>query len=215
MRQNAKVQNKRNMLILAAVAMLGVAYGIWIGVCEPLQRNRAEMRKQAEALEGELRVGRSQIRQIGDMKAELLSITEELQAVSDRYLLHPRLGNYLLQARESMSAYAKMAGVGSIQVDEIGLVDLPQPPKAVTYLLRGYGVRVGATCGYRELVEWIRVMETANPYLSVNRLEVAAQPSKPRRHAVQFEVQWPVWVDPDMRETVRQKAADIAKEYAP
>lgn len=210
MRPPVKSDNRRNLMVLGALLMAGAAYGIWVGVYEPLRRQRDEVRKQADALEAELQTIRLQIRQMPETKRELADRTRELRTHSEDHLLHPRLGNYLLQAREDMARYARMAGVEGAQVEEIGLVDLPLlPKKTATYWLRAYAIRVSAQCGLDSLLDWIRVIETSNPLLSVSHLTISAQPENPLQHRVRLEVQWPVWIEPDMRDTVREKAEEI------
>ncbi len=215
MRPPAKPYSRRNLLVLGAVAMAAVAYGVWIGVYEPIRRQRDETKKQVEALEAELHATRLQIRQMPETKRELVDLTRELRTHSEENLLQPRLGNYLLQAREDMADYARLAGVEDVQMEEIGLVDLPLLPKqTATYRLRAYAIRVSARCGLDTLMEWIRVIETANPLLAVSHLTISAQAGNPLQHQVRIEVQWPVWIDPGMRDTVRQKAAGILGDEA-
>lgn len=210
MRPPVKSDNRRNLMVLGALLMAGAAYGIWVGVYEPLRRQRDEVKKQADALEAELQTIRLQIRQMPETKRELAGLTRNLRDHSEDHLLHPRLGNYLLQAREDMAHYARMAGVEGVQVEEIGLIDLPLlPKKTADYRLRAYAIRVSAQCGLDSLLDWIRVIETGNPLVSVSHLTISAQPENPLQHRVRLEVQWPVWIEPDMRDTVREKAEEI------
>ena len=215
MRLPDKSKNRSKMLAVAGLALVAAAYGVWMGVYNPLSDKRDEANRQAEKLEGEMQTARLQIRRIPEIQQDVARTTRALWTASERNMLHPRLGNYLLEAREILAEHARAAGVEALEVAEIGLVDPPQlPKKTKTYQARAYAVRVSAACSYDAFLTWMRAMETANPLLALSHFTVAAQADNPQKHLVRFEVQWPVWVEPAMRETVRQKAVEILGDEA-
>ena len=216
MRLPDKPKSRQKVLVLAGLVVAGAAYGVWMGVYEPLRGKRAEALRQSEALEAEMKTARTQIQRIPETRRELERITRELWNDSERHMLHPRLGNYLLEAREILALHARAAGVAGVDVAEIGLVDPPQlPKKNKKYLVRAYAARVSASCGYAEFAAWVRGLEESNPLLALSHFTVAVQPADPLKHLVRFEVQWPVWIDPGMRETVREKTEEILGDEAP
>ena len=216
MRLPENSQARRKILILIALGFGAAAYGVWIGIYDPIRRGRDTMEKQSVELESTLQVARTQIARMDAVQRELTQISGDLRDRSEHDMLHPRLGNYLLQAREILIQYATAAGVPSIQVVEIGLVDPPTlPKKTATHAVRAYSARVTAQCSTASFLSWIRAMEEGNPLLAISQFTLAARTEDPLNHLVQFEVQWPVWVDPDVRETVRQQAAEVQEEAIP
>ncbi len=207
--------SKRNLLILALLGTFAVAYGVWIGVYDPIRRNRDKAAQQAGLLETDLQVARTQIARMGAVRRELNQVLGELRERSEQDMVHPRLGNYLLHAREIVMRYGAEAGVPSIQVAEIGLQDPPlQPKKKSANAVRLYSVRVTAKCGLDVLVSWFRAMESENRLLSISQFTLAAQAEDPMNHLVQFDVQWPVWTDPGVQEQIRRAADDVLGDNA-
>ena len=207
--ENKKARQK--MLALAGLLVAAAAYGVWVAVYEPLRSGRDEARSRTEELEMELRTARALIRRTGDQQRELEETTRELLESSERHMLHPRLGNYLLQAREILARHGQAAGVEGIQVVEVGLVELPKSAKqgGRAPAVRAYSARALAECGLDALEAWIGALERENPLVAISHLTVAAQAANPEAHLVRFEVQWPVWIEPGMRETVAGKAAEV------
>ena len=230
--------SRQKVLALIALGAVGAAYGLWMGVCDPLRRGRDEAKARSAALEEELEGSRAQIARIGEMQRSLEEVVRALHATSERDMLHPQLGNYILQARELLTQPGIDVGATDIKVTEIGLVDPPSPPKAAKaavvegasgapasapaaaakvekpFAVKAYSARVTAECGTGAFLEWVRALEAANPLMAISQFTIAAQVENPQRHQVRFEVQWPVWVDPETREVVQQKAAEVLGEEA-
>ena len=213
MRLPENKESRQKVLALIALGVVGVAYGIWIGVYDPIRRGRDEAKVKISQLEEDLRTARIQIQRTGATKFELQEVTRNLVEYSEKEMLQPRLGNYLLQAREILSESGRAAGINDFTVTEMGLVDLPLQPKktnlVATISVRAYSARVTAECGTDALVEWLRLLEEGNSLLAISHITISAQPEKVQKHAARFEVQWPVWMDPTMRERVIQQASDI------
>lgn len=239
MRLPENSQSRQKVLALIGLGAVAAAYGLWIGVYAPLLQSRDDAAAKGAAVETELQTSRAQIRRQAEMQRDLAATLRELRARSEQDMLHPRLGNYLLQAREILTQAGLAAGAEGIQVAEIGLVDPPKPPKKAppkadpeekgaekegtpkeartkepVYRVKAYSARVTGECGTEAFLAWIRALEKANPLLAVSQITMVAQPEKPLLPLVRFEVQWPVWVDPDMRERVRQKAAEVLGDVA-
>lgn len=216
MRLPENSQERTKIFALAGLAAVGVLYGLWIGVYKPIDKARANTEKKIAAMESEMMATRAQIGRMGEMRRELRELSSGLRDRSEQDMLHPSLGNYLLQARELLSAPGAAAGAEGIVVTEIGPVDPPsQSKKEKTHVVRAYSARVVAECGFDALVSWLRALETQNSLIAVSHFTVSAQAEKPEMHQVRFEVQWPTWVDPTMREQVRASAAQALEESAP
>ena len=197
-------------LVLIAIAGLGVLYGLWMFIYEPLRQGRDEALAEIDVLEDQLHAARIQVRRMREMETDLIETTAALKRLSEQHMLHPRLGNYLLRAREMILEQAPGDGLQAREVEERGRVDLPRRPEegGEGYRVRAYAVQVTARCGYDTLREWVRTLEEQNPLLTLSEMMIMAEPEDPLHHRVRFEVHWPVWIDPEMRETVRRMAAE-------
>ncbi len=218
MRLPENKESRQKVLALIALGVAGVAYGVWIGVYEPIRRGRDEARVRITQLEEDLRMARIQIQRTDDTKQELQAMTQQLMAHSENEMLQPRLGNYLLQAREILTESGKAAGVNYFSVSEVGLVDMPLQPKKTNTVaavsVRAYCARVTAECGTDALVQWLKRLEEGNPLIAVSHITLSSQPENVQQHVARFEVHWPVWVDPAMRERVMQQAAELGEDKA-
>ena len=216
MRLPENKESRQKVLALIALGVVGVAYGIWVGVYDPLRRGRDEAKVKIVQMEEDLQAARVQIQRTGETRKELQGVVRDLLMHSEKEMLQPRLGNYLLQAREILTEAGKAAGVQYFSVTEVGLVDLPLQPKKTNTVsvlsVRAYSARVTAECGTDALVEWLALLEKGNPLISVSHITISAQPESVQRHVARFEVQWPVWIDPAMRERVIQQAAELDEE---
>ena len=207
-------ENKRERQKIAgliAVVVLGALYGVWAFVYDPIRTKREDALEQIIDIERNLRRAETQIARVPQMESDLKSIAAELVEMSEQHMLHPRLGNYLLTAREIFAQHAARAGVNAYRTEEVGLVALPRGGDRAdaAQTVQAYAMRVMMNGGYEDFRRLVRDMEEANPYVSFSAFLVAAQSDQPQRHLITFEVQWPVWVDPAMRMTIREEARDV------
>jgi len=231
----ANKKERQKMLALIALGGVAALYGLWAGVYQPINRKMDEAHTTIIVLETNLRQAPQQIRHLAGMREDLVKTMRELRMQSEKNLLHPRLGNYLLPARDFLVKKGTDSGVEAIQVTNIGLIDppakakpAPKPeaaaapeskptPGAATAPdkkepagpVRAYSARVTAECGYDTFIKWVRAVQAENPLIAISHFLITAQPDNPQRHLVRFEVQWPVWTDPDMQAKVSQKADEI------
>ncbi len=200
------------MYALIGIGAVAVLYAVYAFVYVPLRESRIEAEAEIERLENILRAAQAQIRQSDDLSRELVSRIREVHEMSEQYMLHPRLGNYLLQARDIIQLHGQHSHVLNPRIEEIGLVALParRGSRARDHQVQGFSVRVHATCTYDQLVEWLSRLEAANPLVLIQHLNIAARTESPEQHRVRFEVQWPVWIDPALRQEVQaQKTAAV------
>ncbi len=207
-------ENKRDrqkILAIIAVAAAGVLYGVWIGVYNPISNKRDEAAEKVLQLEHDLRTAEIQIRRMRQMERDFERTTLRLAEYSEEHMLHPRLGNYLLNARDILMGHSRSAGIGSIVIEEVGLKELPSlsDDEDAANTVQSYAVRVEAECGFNELKRLIRLIEEDNPLITVSRLHIAGQSGNPQEHMVTFDIQWPVWIDPGMRRNVMDRALEF------
>jgi hypothetical protein len=207
---------RQKVLALAGIGVAAVGYALWAFVYQPMATERAATRTAIEEAQAELGKAHVLVGTMGKQKDRLRDTTAKLLERSERDMLHPRLGNYLLQAREILDRQARELGVESYQVAEVGLADLPRAPKSKTKrAVRYYAVRVTAQCSLELFAQWIGVLERENPLLSIGQFLIAAQAKTPLVHQVRFEVHWPIWVDFSLQDVVRGDAREILGEAGP
>jgi hypothetical protein len=177
----------------AALVILGVVQGIIV----PLARVRKEKRARIEECRNGLEEARRQIRAAAatlDQNAEALQAISE---ISDRYVLRPVLGNYLLEATETLEGHAHNADVQLQSIREVGISEIPSEGGGER-ALKSYTVRVDLQCSYRDVARLLREIETSSPYLCLTALTISGQPEvTPEVHQVSFNIQWPIWADPE------------------
>ncbi len=199
-------KKRTQILVLAGMAACGLLYVLWAFAYQPFRNRRAEAEQQLENREREVQQTQQFVRHGAGAEQRLRELTEELLDMSEKHLLHPRLGNYFLEARDIVRRHAEAAGVGAWQAEEIGLTPLPRPRAAAgEHAVQGFAVGITVECGYAVFLDWIRRLEEENPLLNLYGFTIAAQPEKPQQHQIRFELQWPVWVNSQRRADVIER----------
>ncbi len=205
--------NKTDRIKVYALIALGVGgalYGVWAYVYQPLAQQRTAMQERQAELIHKVQEARIQINRRDEIEHTLHEAARNLRARSEYDLIHPRLGNYLLQAREIVLQHGRAQGITNIQVTELDFANPPRrPDDAQPRQTRAYVVRVAAVCSYADLTAWLAALETENPLLAVSQMIITAQDDNPLQHQVRFELQWPVWIDVETRSVVRALVADL------
>lgn len=193
-------QERMKIFGLIGVGICGALYAVWAFVYQPILEEKAETLAAIENREDELSRAETMIRRSARSQSELDEAIQQLAEWSEAYMLHPRLGgNYLLQAREIMARHTAALGLTDVRTEEVGLVAMPRPSGA-THTMQAYAMRVQTFCGYDTLKEWFRAMEEENPFVVFSQLLITSRPDAPTAHQVSFEVQWPVWIEPGLRQ---------------
>lgn len=202
--------DKIKVLALIAVGAAAVIYAVIQLGLTPLLRSQRARRERIRELEESLRIAGAEIKSADGAGRDTTDVLAAIMAFSNSHVLHPRLGNYLLGATEALEAHAARAGLPLGSIREIGRADVPKPAnRAGGNLLKYYAVRTGVVCGYFDFTRLLQAIEEANPYLCVANFTVASQ-STPDKHAITFDVQFPVWADPEMPAAL-QADIDAAK----
>lgn len=208
-------KQRTQIFVLTGLASCGLLYALWAFVYQPYRERRAEADQQMEQREREVRQAQLLIQGGAGGEQRLRELTEELVEISEQYFLHPRLGNYFLEAREIVRRHAEASGVLHWRAEEVGLTPMPRPRAAGEHAVQGFAVGIRAECGYAVFLDWVRRLEEENPLLNLYGFTIAAQPEKPHLHQIRFELRWPVWVDPAQRQAVRDRVKDASGRGVP
>lgn len=210
-------KEKLKILVLVGIGAVAVLYTLIALVVKPLFDEKARCKAELATLSDELS---SSSRDMERMLKERPGNTRALQAILDVSnrrgdILHPRLGNYELGAREYVERMSQACGVPVESMREIGLTQIPQPVEGgVDRTLKCYNMRITLACGMHEAVSLIQHLESSNPHLCVTSFSISTRSDQPGRHDINVDLQWPVWVDPGMAETLEQRLEE-ALAYTP
>jgi hypothetical protein len=194
------------ILALIGIGAVAVIYMAIALVIKPLFGAEARYRKEIAEVNESLMASQ---RDMNHMLREREGNVRSLEAITDisdrrRLILHPRLGNYELGAREFLESIAVQAGVTMEAIREIGVTQMPQSPDLKNEKsLKFYTLRVDLEAGLHDLMRMLVALENANPYIGLSSLTINTRPEDPGKHQIDVELQWPVWADAKMNDTIK------------
>jgi len=204
-------KERTKIYVLIGIGAAFVLYATVFGVLRPLMRNRGEKIAAIEELSAKLQASKTKIDQMNKSRGRNIETLSRIILLADEkgYVLKPRLGNYLLSARDFVEKHAGELNLEA-EVREVGISQLPQAsaggePRS----LNVYTATVNAECGLHDLIRLLEGIEKGNPYLCVSGMSVAGQSKNPASHAVSFQLQWPVWADLSRLETIKENLRDL------
>jgi hypothetical protein len=203
-------QQRIKIAIVAVLATTLVLLGLWQGVLNPLSRSRKAKNARLVECQESIQQAREEIRAAARQFKLNMENVQAIKEVSDKYVLHPILGNYLLGATEIIERQARSLGLQMEPVRETGISEIPSPRSSkAPNALKSYTVRVSLDASYHDVVRFLREIENSNPYVSTVSLAIVGQPeTNPEKHKVTFEVQWPIWADPETPSSLQQQTLE-------
>lgn len=199
-------KERNQILVLIGLVAVGLCVGIFFAF-KSLTTSKQVMRDRIEELEGKIQKADLKIkRMVADKRDNDIAVKEILE-ISNKHILASVLGNYQLVARDILDGYARELGLKMEPVRELGQGAIPYPGGDSAFM--GYTARVTLFCGMHDLVKFLNKLETGNPYLCVTGISITQQSDKdPDRHIVSFEVQWPIWAKPEMKDKLNEQLKD-------
>lgn len=183
-------------LVLAAMAAVGAIYiSVTLGILPMVRSHRANKEKKDTVLD-QMTVARGEIAQISQLRTRDRNNMIVLKEFDEKYVLRPRLGNYLLSARDFIETLATKCNVQVENIREVGpVVAIPAPAEQTRKnALKSYSAAVSLLCGYSGLSKFVEEIEKSNPYLCITRIVISGRAKEdPENHSVRLELQWPVW----------------------
>ncbi len=210
-------QERTKIFIMIGLGVALVLLGIVQGIINPLRNARKNKLARLEECKSGVEKARKEIRAAARSFNRRMQTLKDIRDISEKHILHPVLGNYLLQATDIIEAHAGDLGVSIEPVREVGISDIPLDSnnKDVERLLKAYTVRVNLAASYLNSLRLVREIEENNPYACVTSLIIRPRPSEDvERHSVTIEVQWPVWADPEFPGEIKEqlKEEEISKQ---
>lgn len=191
-------QARMKVLILIAIGTVAVLYVAQLGV-KSLRKSKKAKTARLQELEEQQKKATLEIRRMPrDLELNRETV-KKIKEISDKFVLKPVLGNYLLKAREIIEQYAKKLDIVLEDIREAGISQVPRRRGRKTdRTFHIYTARVTLDCGFHDIARFLREIKSSNPYLCVASLEIAGRPKEPEEHKITFDVQWPIWADYEM-----------------
>lgn len=210
MKLPADPKERNQIFILIGIVAVGLCVGIFFAF-KSLGDAKKSMLVRIEELESTLKKADAKIQRMQVDKVDNDVAVKEILEISDKYVLTSVLGNYQLVARDILEEIAQDLELPIEPVRELGQADVPYSKGAGVF--KGYTARVSLNCGLHDLVKYLHKLETENPYLCVTGISIVERhKDDPNLHQVSFEVQWPIWSDPELGDKLveRSMADDVA-----
>lgn len=187
------------LLTIAAIYLLAM-FGIG-----PLLQKQQARRDRQEMVEDLLWRAERDIDLLPHNRTANHTVLKEIFELTEvnRYVLRSNLGNFLLVARDIVITRARQLG---LQIDNVSELTPPSldklrrregPPPEPEHWFKPYTVAVTLECGLPDLTRLLSALESENPLLCITALDITARPGHPERHAISFNVTWPIWTDED------------------
>jgi len=206
-------QERIKVLALIGIGVVLALYGIYAGIITPIGKRNKEARAGIADYTEKLDRADTRIRQIRSVMQNNAEIAKNILDAADQHVLKPRLGNYLIGAKEIIEKHSRAANVEILTVDEIGISSLPEPGTPSRVLaFKIYAARAVARTGFDQLMRLFESLETENPRLCVSAIEIHGRAEDPETHDITFEVQWPVWANTETEIQLRRQLKEAKDE---
>jgi hypothetical protein len=231
-------KERTKILCLVGLAAIAVIYGATVGLIKPFLARKRVTAEKIRGLKADVAKADAEISKLGRIRATNAVICAEVLHISENFLLHPRLGNYLLGAKETVQRHAATRNLDVKGVDEVGVVEMPKPKAAKGQTpgrepskarggsaekkdskdsardcaFKSYAARVNLAGGFQNLTAFLEDLEKENPYVSVAQLSVTVNPEDPCRHKITANIQWPIWADARIEPLLRRQMAPPENE---
>lgn len=193
-------KERTQILALIMIGVVAVIYALYQLQVNMIAKPRKLSEKEISRLENDIKMAETDISFMETDIREIDKMMNEIKEINNSsYILHPRLGdNYLLSAQEFIEELAQKHEI-KVKVSEIGASDIQQKtstPKEFSF--KTYTVRVEFQEGLHKTIEFLKDVETSNPYFCICSLNIASQKDVYDKHDVFFDVQWPIWIMNDL-----------------
>lgn len=220
MKLPADKKERAKILVLIVIGAGAVLYAVIQLAIRPMLAHYNATLKVLDTKRGKLEMMNIALKQEGRRQKEYNEAVAQINAYSEKSILQPKLGSFLIVVREKLESLAAKNGIQIEPPAEIGRTEVPGKNKDGTKrALLTYGIRVVAKGGYNELTRFFADLEKENSMLCITDFEITGRETMPETHQIGFSIQWPIWGEPEKPEPAApaggraKPAAD--KEEAP
>ena len=199
-------QERMKIFALIGIGVLIVIVLAYLGI-KSLRESKSAKIATLEELHKQQKSANIEINMMSrDNEVNRETVTEIIE-ISDKYVLRPVLGNYLLKAKEILKKYEKELDIKFEEIRDSGISAVPHGARVYNI----YTTRIRVECSYHDLIRVIREIEADNPYSCVTTISIATLADDPEKHTINFDVQWPVWADPEKSVELVKQLKDIGE----
>ena len=186
------------ILILVAIGTGAVLYVVIQLMVLPMLASHKETLKVLSAKKDKLDMMNRALKQEDRRQKEYNDVVAQLDGYTQKSILQPKLGSFLIVVREKLEYLAAKHGIKIDPPSEIGRAEIPGRNKdGSKRTLLTYGIHVVAKGGYGELVRFFAELEKENTMLCITDFEIIGREATPETHQLGFSIQWPIWGEPD------------------
>ncbi len=204
--QNIPPAQKR--LLAGVIAVAAIALVVFYAIL-PMNRKAAEENQKVRELNAKNDKSFYRIRNVQRLRAENCSLSEEVSAITNQFVVRPVLGSYPMERR--IYEIVGDNGFHVVSCREIGAIETPilspaeleknkgkrapkgkKAPTKPTHYFDRYKMEVRGEGRYGDVVRLIKTLEEENPYFAVVSLRIVSNPRNPERHDVTLTFEWPV-----------------------
>ena len=198
--------------ILGGILVAGIVILTHMFVAKPMNEKRAKIDEEAAEINKASESALAKIKSIQTMRAEYSSLSNEVFALTNNFVVRKVLGSYPME--QEIYALAGKVGFHVSGCVELGKTRTPDKPPAAATAPKGkpgpkgkaqpppsqhrydrFQMEVRGTGSYKSVMDLIHGLEERNPFFSVISLDISAVQGKPEAHNVIFKCEWPVDAD--------------------
>ena len=184
-------EQKQKYALTAIVAVASI-FALKQFVLSPLLASHAAAKEELSDLQTKLAQAEAVIKRHDDVERALGESTRKLRDAAQTQMPNP--DNALAWAHEVIYAQARALGIDPESVSDLELdVNLFTSKEQEKRNFKPYGVRLATQCTYFELERFIADLEKANPNIVISGFTISGQGTKPERHQIMLNIEWPSW----------------------
>lgn len=189
--KNLTKEQKQKYALIAIVAVAAV-FALKQFVLTPLLASHAAAKQELADLQAKLGQAETVIKRHDEVVRAVAESTRRLREAAQGQMPNP--DNALAWAHEVIYAQARTVGIDPESVSDLDLdVNLFTSKEQEKRNFKPYGVRLATQCSYADLERLIADLEKANPYLVISGFTISGQSTKPDRHQIMLNIEWPSW----------------------
>jgi hypothetical protein len=202
-------EQKQISVLVGLVAVISIYATVTFGIA-PLKEKWGSSRVELEELSEKLGRADRTIDREPDIRVELSRFVEDLSQAAEHFIPDP--DNTLAWVTRRVYQLGRDLGmdieavVPSTSGPQLAAVD--RVTGKTDRFFDYYGVRISTSGTYLEVIEFVKALETSNPYLAIAGLSVSAISRSPEEHAVQIDVHWPIWASDEGTSQIRTAESD-------
>lgn len=180
--------SRRAMFLSASVA--SVAIVLYLFAVQPCQMSISKARAELEQLEAQSRITDRDLKDSPRVKSMIAEAEAARRPFMDA-LLTPLLESWAMRAKSMLDPLADDVGLKIIDYAELPVRALPLPKPVSKQLYARRPISVSCRGSYAEIASFVLRVEKMLPFVSLEALNIKAQPASPEVQTATIVFEWP------------------------